>query len=80
MVKKNAAKTEDEKTHRLLGLEDECCPFCGAHLKLVGKPSWEGGDGQPICLNACHLGKAGQARFNATMRAAMTPRDSQSAR
>jgi hypothetical protein len=63
------------ETWRLLGLEEETCPFCGAHLKLVGKPSYEGGTGEPICLNACHLGKAGQERFNNRMREVMNKLD-----
>lgn len=58
----------DKPTWMMLGLEKETCPYCGAHLKLVGKPSYEGGTGQPICLNACHLGKAGQKRFQENMK------------
>jgi hypothetical protein len=68
----------ENKIWRSLGLEDEKCPYCGSHLKLVDKPSYEGGVGMPICLNACHLGKAGQERFNARMREVMENLDEHS--
>lgn len=42
-----------------LGYENKLCPTCGAHL--------HGG----ICLNACHLGDAGQDRFAKHMSDAM---------
>ena len=40
----------------ILGLSKYLCPNCAAHLARSG-----------ICLNACHLGRMGMARFNAVM-------------
>jgi hypothetical protein len=47
---------EDRSLLALLGFAEERCPVCQAHLKRT-----EAGD--LICLNACHLGPAGQRRF-----------------
>ena len=66
---------DEDDTYKLLGLEKERCPMCGANLKLVGKPSYQGGTGPPICLNACHLGVAGKARFQASIAAFVRERN-----
>lgn len=40
----------------ILGLSKYLCPNCDAHLAKSG-----------LCLNACHLGEKGKARFIAIM-------------
>ncbi len=44
---------------------DQRCAVCGAQLSLSREDEARGR--QPICLNACHLGEAGQKRFAAMM-------------
>lgn len=53
--------SKKKETYELLGLEKETCKKCGSHLSKTD-------GGKLICLNACHLGEAGQSRFAEVMR------------
>lgn len=62
MFRKANLKRDDEgaETWALLGLSAYVCPVCGAHLKETEPDLF-------ICLNACHLGRTGKERFQATL-------------
>jgi hypothetical protein len=50
-----------------LGFTLYTCPVCGAALVFPNKDNTQ----RLICLNACHLGPGGQARFNAFITGAL---------